>query len=207
MTQKKQAKGFNLIFAGILLAMVLVILAFVTVPSLLNIFVICVSSLALMLYGSILLGICLLSKRKINAKLLTLVVLILFTTSQSWAKGNDNKEFKHLYQKTVAKLTSENQDTIKFRVFRLNETAILSIVYEKSRACLCNDQQCHGPRLTLSANFGKTHIFILPNGYCFSETSHSGQSGDIIKVDIQAETTAEAAFKKAAKETLLAYIK
>ncbi|MFA6514510.1 MAG: hypothetical protein WCT50_04470 [Patescibacteria group bacterium] len=53
MTQRKQAKGFTLIFSGILAAIALIALAFVTNLSLLNIGIICASALILIIYGII----------------------------------------------------------------------------------------------------------------------------------------------------------
>lgn len=258
MTQRKLAKGFALVFSGIFLALTLIILAFVTSLSLLNIGIICTSGLVLMLYGIIkmaesknftigvlafvlvlgtlgrfaldelmalspyayfylcglvvLLGVFSLvpKLKKNNAKivLLFLIASTLFTT-QTWAQKNesDSKEFKKLYKQTVTKITSENRDTVEFRTFRVNDFTVTNIIYKKTHDCLCHDKLCHGPRLILTANFGKTNIFVFPNGYCFSETDHSIPGTNIVEVDIQKEKAAEAAFKKAAKETLLTYTK
>jgi hypothetical protein len=132
-------------------------------------------------------------------------ILSMFANSASLAQKPD-KEFKKLFKETVTKMSAGSQDTVEFRVFRLNKTAVTRMVYEKSHSCLCNDKLCHGPRLTLSANFGRTSIFIFPNGYCFAATNNFNPGADIVSVDIRKEAASEASFKEAAKKTLLDYV-
>ena len=134
---------------------------------------------------------------------LSFCLLIFFSVEAQMPKG----EFQKIYKKVVAKISSEGKDTVEFRVFRMDDFSITNLVYEKKHNCPCSDKQCHGPRLILSANFGKTKIFIFPNGDCFSETNHFSPGADIVEIDVKEEKIAEAKFKKEAEKTLLDYLK
>lgn len=123
--------------------------------------------------------------------------------AQTPAKG----EIQKIYKKVVTKISSEGRDTVEFRVFRVDTFSVTNLVYEKKHDCPCSNKQCHGSRLTLSANFGKTKIFIFPNGDCFSETNHSSPGVEIVEVNLKEEKKYEAKFKNEAKVVLLNYLK
>lgn len=128
------------------------------------------------------------------------VVLALVIVSVSTIlaqKSRNNIEFKKLYHKTVTKLSSAKTSDITI--------GVVQIVYERKHSCLCKDKQCHGSRLTLTMNSGKTTVSIFPNGDCFAETNHFSPGVDMVSIDPTVSTNEEKLFLEEAKKILLAY--
>ncbi len=119
--------------------------------------------------------------RTIN-KLIFMAIVLLFVVvaPKVNAQNSSTAEFKELYELTVKKFTAEKTDTAKLVMIDIVNSPI-KIEYEKKHFCLCADEKCHGPRLTIS--FNKTNVCIFPNGDMFSSINQFQEGVIVIEVD------------------------
>lgn len=111
---------------------------------------------------------------------MAIVLLFVVVAPKVNAQNSSTAEFKELYELTVKKFTAEKTDTAKLVMIDIVNSPI-KIEYEKKHFCLCADEKCHGPRLTIS--FNKTNVCIFPNGDMFSSINQFQEGVIVIEVD------------------------
>jgi len=149
-------------------------------------------------------------KKNVISAILLSAILMFCAVVPTVNAQNTQKEIKGLYKKTVSRLNSEKTDEVQLVQLAMNDT-VLGIADVKIKFgevyTTCSHPECHEPRITITVRDSKTgvltDIFVMKDGFVFSEKNSPGQSEvSIIKIDPESELIRDAYFRKVAGKVL-----